>query len=353
MLSIIYGVPGSGKSYYAVYQIKKMLDEKRNITLISNIENLKLTHLNLDELIYQYGGIEKFFNVECDFWKTDVDKKKVLFIDEAQRYFNKRFFSSFVFFFFQYHRHLNIDIYLITQSYKTLPTELVVLAEIVIQAVPSSFRWFRNSFRYLVKDLETFETVERIDVPFKKEIAELYTSALVVEPTKKLTYTQKYLLGSAVLFVVAVLILVVVFPKVMFSTFAKHSPKSDSKAVATASSPTKQSSAVNLPTLPYNPDDGFEYPNGITTAGYKQKEISYGEFLNTYQNGVVYDLGVNYIIIYDKNNKPKKVIIYKEEKIQKEAENQNTEEENQNQNLNLEPASSNLAENPNPTQSAN
>ncbi|MBX0311484.1 MAG: zonular occludens toxin domain-containing protein [Sulfurihydrogenibium sp.] len=343
MLSIIYGVPGSGKSYYAVYQIKKMLDEKKNIVLISNIENLKLTHLNLDELIYQYGGIEKFFNVECEFWKTDVEKKKVLFIDEAQRYFNKKFFSSSVFFFFQYHRHLNTDIYLITQSYKTLPTELVVLAEIVIQAVPSSFRWFRNSFRYLVKDLETFETVERIDIPFRKEIAELYTSALVIDQTKKLTYTQKYLIGSVALFLVAILVLVFVFPKVMFSTFAKHSPKNDNKAVATNSVVNKQSS-LNLPTLPFNSDDGFEYPNGITTAGYKQKEITYGEFLNAYRNGVIYDLGVNYIIIYDDKNRPKKVIIYKEEKIQKE-ENQNTEEENQNTEENQNQNQENLNQN--------
>jgi zona occludens toxin (predicted ATPase) len=325
MLQIVYGVPGSGKSYYAVYHIKKMMDNKMDIHLISNIENLKLPHTDLDELIKTYGGIDKFFNVDCEFWKQDLERKKILFIDEAQRYFNKRFFSPTVFFWFQYHRHLNVDIYLITQSYKTLPTELVVLAEIVIQAVPSSFRWFRNSFRYLVKDLETFETVEKIDIPFRKQIAELYTSALVIDTTKKMTYTQKYLIGAVGLSVVALVFLIFVFPKLLYSSIAKAShsdkhPANQSTQQAKNSSPNLSSPNLSLPALPdVKPDAGFSYPNGLSKAGYKQKEISYGEFLNRYRNGVVYDLSVNYIIVYDKHNRPKRTIIYKEDEPTKDT----------------------------------
>ncbi|MBX0313128.1 MAG: zonular occludens toxin domain-containing protein [Sulfurihydrogenibium sp.] len=317
MLQIIYGVPGSGKSYYAVYNIKKFLEKEKNINLISNIENLKLPHEDLDKLIQDYGGVDKFFNVDCEFWKKDIEIKKILFVDESQRYFNKRFFSSSVFFFFQYHRHLNCDIYLITQSYKTLPTELVVLSEIVIQAVPSSFRWFKNSFKYLVKDLETFETVEKIDIPFKKDVAELYTSALVINTTKKMTYTQKYLIGSVLLFSVALLLLIFAFPY-----FFLHVAKSDDKKVASQTKQVNKSSSTNssnlsLPKLEKknNDDKGFEYPGGIATKGYRQKEITYGEYLNKYQNGVVYQ-SVNHIIVYDNHNRPKKVFLYKEDQSQ-------------------------------------
>ncbi len=316
MLQIIYGVPGSGKTYYSVYQIKKIQEKRNDIILISNIENLKLSHLDLDALIQKYGGVDKFFNVDCEFWKSELEKKKILFIDEAQRYFNKKFFSSTVFFFFQYHRHLNIDIYLITQSYKILPSELVVLSELVVQAVPSSFRWFNNSFKYLVKDLETFDTVDKIDIPFKKDIASLYTSALVIEKQKKITYTQKYLIISIVIAVISFVSFFFLFPYFLFHSmdnkFSSKSSSSVSNRSGVSSSSVVSSNSPSSPNL-QSVDDGFEYPNGIASSGYRQKEISYGEFLNTYRNDVVYDLSVDYIMVYDDNNKVKKVIVFKDD----------------------------------------
>ena len=331
MIQIIYGVPGSGKSYYAVYNIKKIIDKnKDNVVLISNIENLKLSHINLDEIIQRYGGIDNFFNVDNEFWKTDIEKKKILFIDESQRYFNKKFFSSTVFFFFQYHRHLNVDIYLITQSYKTLPTELVVLSEVVIQAVPSSFRFFRSSFRYLIKDLETFETIEKIDIPFKKEIADLYTSALIIQENKKMTYTQKYIFFSVLLVSVALIILFFVFPKLLFLSL--HNSKTTVNQTTnqtpdqttnqtpnqTTNQTVNQTTNQTLEDVIKLIDDGFRYPENVTTKQYLQKQISYGEFLNKYRNGVVYDLSVNYIAVYDDKNNVKKVYLYKDLSTQQE-----------------------------------
>ncbi len=318
MISIVYGVPGSGKTYYSVYRLSKILKNNDNFVLISNIENLKIDHLKLDDLINNYGGLDNFFNVDCEFWKQDLEKKKLLFIDEAQRYFNKRFFSSTVFFFFQYHRHLNIDIYLITQSYKTLPTELVVLCELLVQAVPPSFRIFGNSFRYLVKDLETHETVDKFDIPFDRSIASLYTSALVVDKNRKMTYTQKYVLISVVLVVVALFVLLIFFPKLLLN---KSSDKSKNNSSSISSSKSNLSKS-NLPSndlssnvvLPDDDDDddGFSFPNNISSAGYKLKRISYGQFLNQYRNGITYDLSVDYIIVYDENNRVKDVYIYKD-----------------------------------------
>jgi zona occludens toxin (predicted ATPase) len=301
MIQIIYGVPGSGKSYYAVYQINELLKKESNNILISNIENLKLPHLNLDELIQQYGGVDKFFNVECEFWKQDIERKKILFIDEAQRYFNKRFFSSTVFFFFQYHRHLNVDIYLITQSYKTLPTELTVLSELVIQAVPASFRWFKNSFKYLVKDLETFDTVEKIDIPFKKEIAELYTSALVISNSnKKLTYTQKFVLISAGLVAISLFFLVFVFPKMLYSNLSNH------KSNNVASSERRSSDAVVpkkriLPASSPAPSSSSSFassyssPNNSYPTGYVPSLASSSS--STLQNPIYYNGNLYRLVI--------------------------------------------------------
>lgn len=324
MLQIIYGVPGSGKSYYAVWNIKRTLEkDKDNVVIISNIENLKLSHLNLDDLINKYGGIDGFFNVECQYWKQDIEKRKILFIDEAQRYFNKKFFSNAVFFFFQYHRHLNIDIYLITQSYKTLPTELVVLSELVIQAVPSSFRWFKNSFKYLVKDLETFETVEKIDIPFKKEIAYLYTSALVIQNNNKMTYTQKYIFFSVLIVAVALVLLVFVFPKLLFKSlpsFSDNKSNANNNIVESNNQLNNNLAFNDIDKLNNDIDkfisnlkqDGFFYPSSIPSKGYMIKKISNGEFLNKYRNGVVYDLSVNNIKVYDDAGNVKAVYLIKD-----------------------------------------
>jgi hypothetical protein len=333
MLQIIYGVPGSGKSYYAVWNIKKTIEKNNNVVIISNIENLKLSHLNLDELINNYGGLDKFFNVDCEFWKMDIEKKKILFIDECQRYFHKKFFSNSVFFWFQYHRHLNVDIYLITQSYRVLPTELVVLSELVIQAIPSSFRFFNNSFRYLVKDLETFETVDKIDIPFKKEVADLYTSAVIIQNNKKFTYTQKYIIGSVFLFVLSLVALLVVFPKVLFSLASqKEKEKEKEKKVVKSQSnqpnQISQLSQLNQLNQLNKLNDAFEYPNGVVSKHYRQRQISYGEFLSEYRNGVIYDLSVNYVIVYDKYNRPKTVYLIKEDKENSKQEDKQTEAEN-------------------------
>lgn len=318
MLQIVYGVPGSGKTYYAVYSIKKIIEkEKENVILVSNIENLKLPHLNLDDLIQQYGGLEGFFNVDCEFWNTNTDKKKILFIDEAQRYFHKKFFSTTVFFFFQYHRHLFTDIFLITQSLKALPTELVVLSELVVQAAPSSFRFFKSSLRYFIKDIETGEVVDKFDVPLKKDIYSLYTSAVVIDNSKKMTYPQRYVIFSVLLVVIAGFVLFFVFPKLLFSALSPHHDKSK---VVQKQNQKQNQNKLTLENENQNKEeninsllkDGYSYPSGITSKGYVMKEISNGEFLNKYRNGVVYDLTVNYIKVYNKDGTVRSVYLVKD-----------------------------------------
>lgn len=159
MINIVEGVPGSGKSYYGVnYLIKNFFDyddfyneyiEKNNksVLVISNIEGLKVKHLNLDDLINRFT-VEKFFTVS-NFEKIQKQfkvKNIVILIDEAQRYFDRKFFDKDVFYFFQYHRHLGIDIFLFTQNKLNLAREIVVLSEFIISAVPRSKQL--GSFKY-------------------------------------------------------------------------------------------------------------------------------------------------------------------------------------------------------------
>jgi len=144
-LRIIEGVIGSGKTYYAVRHVAKSYftfnpdlqiwqPKDPQLVIYSNIDRFALAQ-PLMPLIDAVGGVASFFNV--DYQKTFVQDKKVVYvIDEAQspQFFHRKFYNPQVFFFFQYHRHLGVDIYLITQDIWSLAKEFRELAEYHIKA---------------------------------------------------------------------------------------------------------------------------------------------------------------------------------------------------------------------------
>lgn len=158
MIRIIEGNPGSGKSYYFInYLVKfcvydKMYDEfivREDVLVISNVSGLRIKHKNLDTLIQQKGSVEEFFTVENfeNLQKVYRVKNIILGIDEAQRYFDSKFFNKDVFFLFQFHRHIGLDVFFITQSRSTIARHLIPLCEYVMQAkertkaVPGVFQY--------------------------------------------------------------------------------------------------------------------------------------------------------------------------------------------------------------------
>src|SRR5262249_13314578 len=87
----------------------------------------------------------------------------VYVIDEAQRFFHSGFRERDVFFFFQYHRHLGVDVYLITQDVKTLALELRNLSEYYVRAVRRTYS-LAGEFRY------RFFGSPYDDAPFKTKV---------------------------------------------------------------------------------------------------------------------------------------------------------------------------------------
>ena len=156
MIRIFEGVPGSGKSYAMVHYLRKWADWddfykewilKDGVIVISNIEDLRIPHLNLDHLLSELGGVREVFSEKFVKALWDKGYKKIIFaIDEAQKYFDRRFYDKDVFFFFQYHRHYGVDILLATQDASVLPKEIRVLAEFIIRAEQRSLTL--NSFKY-------------------------------------------------------------------------------------------------------------------------------------------------------------------------------------------------------------
>ncbi|MFQ5686299.1 MAG: zonular occludens toxin domain-containing protein [Candidatus Scalindua sp.] len=88
---------------------------------------------SLDREVENAGGLAAFFSVKYQ-ENFCMNSNVIYIIDEAQggNYFHRKFYNVDVFLFFQMHRHMGIDIYLITQDTKCLARELQDLAEFVI-----------------------------------------------------------------------------------------------------------------------------------------------------------------------------------------------------------------------------
>ncbi|SKA25037.1 Zonular occludens toxin (Zot) [Trichlorobacter thiogenes] len=171
MISIVSGVPGSGKSYYMVNYLSKFYtyDEfykefhiKENILVISNIDDLRVPHLKLDSPFLigdPENGIEGKYSILDFFTVSNFQKlmeiKRVkniiLLIDESQKLFPRDFKDKDVLYFFQYHRHLGVDIILGCQDHLDLSRSILALPECIYQAVPRS-KAIAGAFRYHVTD---------------------------------------------------------------------------------------------------------------------------------------------------------------------------------------------------------
>lgn len=200
---LITGLPGSGKSYYAVWYVAstyfdrtksgkfKLKEKFKGIKIISNIEALKLPHLSLDEVLKNYRSPVEFFSYSS---QEKISKKYpqiVYLIDEAQFFFPARFRDDGVFNWFQLHRHFGQDIYLITQVSKLLPDAITNLCEMQIDAVPrSNTLFFARDLHY--NFLSKGQIVNKIFKFKRKWVFDLYTSQSSEEIEKPSNPFMKY-----------------------------------------------------------------------------------------------------------------------------------------------------------------
>ena len=204
-IRIITGKPGSGKTFYAVKHIRDNYFHPKNekwlknkdVTIISNIHHLKLKHKNLDDILKEENiDFEQFF---CnDFQKKyAAGEKLIYFIDECQQYLHKRFYNKEVFYYFQTHRHLGHDIYLITQNINLIPIQIKELAETEIHALPRNISFF-GEFKYTVKSNN--ENIDKKFLKKDKKIFHLYQSFKNEEIEKIGNPLIKYVLASIIIF---------------------------------------------------------------------------------------------------------------------------------------------------------
>jgi hypothetical protein len=151
------------------------------------ITNLRLNLDATDGYIY-IEDIKDFAKyMDVDFWRANLSrvqgKKIYIVMDECQLFFYYFKDDPKVLFFLQYHRHLSVDILLITQTPKSLPAKVFELSEFLIEAVPKSVNPFGfKAFRYRV--LHPFDrdiVLRRFHLAFDPVLFYLY-SDMVYKP---------------------------------------------------------------------------------------------------------------------------------------------------------------------------
>ena len=208
-IRIITGVPGAGKTYYAVnHLIKNYCNPfgdtyalKDNYKIITNIDGLLLDVVNLKQAIEKAGSLEHFFSADIQQKTTEkyqkLKQKLVYVIDEAQQFFHRRFYDRGVFTFFENHRHYGLDIYLITQNSNLLAKDLLALSEYEIRAIPRTLAI--GGFNYLRKSNK--DVIGRVLLRKKKSVFNLYKSMQSKETEKISTPYLKYVIPVVLLFV--------------------------------------------------------------------------------------------------------------------------------------------------------
>ncbi len=215
MIQVYTGVPGAGKSYKMVLDLKEYLEkvekknakasdpsEVQNFTVIANIRGLnndKLPHINFDEYIMECfpqpdmkmaDRVEQFFSYEYQKALNEKFGGPILYvIDECQLYFPRGSKLPRTEAYFQRHRHLGHYVFLATQTLsRSVNANLVALIEIEYTAVRRSFS-FMGEFRYQCRTPGVKESFNTLMVRPKQEIFDLYTSfeaAEIKKPRKEL-----------------------------------------------------------------------------------------------------------------------------------------------------------------------
>ncbi|MFA5215070.1 zonular occludens toxin domain-containing protein [Sulfuricurvum sp.] len=223
MITILTGLPRSGKSYRAVWQIQqtfidpKSKDYAKHRYLYTNIGGFKHDVVNetlsqnpivtdddviVKESIYLdwdvfYSHIEKLFMMALDD-KPDEELLRYaayhkltpayIVIDEAYRFYSKRSDPVLVWL-NGYHGHLGLDLVIIIHRPTLMHSDYKAHTEEFIDAQPKSKSLTNNQFRYFFYSTDYYTKADRYEtdrLTAKPEIFALYKSGDLHKPKKVL-----------------------------------------------------------------------------------------------------------------------------------------------------------------------
>lgn len=198
MIILYTGVPGSGKSYKMVHDLAAFLD-KQDITVISNIRNLKLPHEDFEKLLDDlFPGlkliqqVEKFFEYEHQQKLNEDYGGPIMYVlDECQLYFPRAGRMPNTEAYLQRHRHLGHFIYLASQSSSLVNKNFIPLIETEYHAARRTISFF-GEIHYKEKSPQSRQIIRSITLKPKREIFDLYQSFEAAEIKKPKPVLLRY-----------------------------------------------------------------------------------------------------------------------------------------------------------------
>ena len=170
MITYLLGLPGSGKTYFAVDKIynnfstapEAKKDKKLNLDICyTNINELNLKKLDnvhlldFDILQKHLSELHRMVIKEKSTDEALIEKLKeynlynaLFVIDEAHHYFDRK--DTVLVWWLSYHRHLYHEIILITQNLSLIESKYKAFSEFFYVAKPQSLTLNRSYFKYNV-----------------------------------------------------------------------------------------------------------------------------------------------------------------------------------------------------------
>jgi len=252
MAILITGLQGSGKSYKAMYDM--YTQQNKYYKIFTNLDGLKKTPkilpLNFkkftDDILAECYNIivtqSKEYEDVIEYLQRiymlpdDVSKENriMLVIDEAQNYFNKK--NPVLAWFITQHRHLYMELVLITQKYTLLHSDYH-LFNIAYNAFPPVKQFSKNSIaynEYAGLPMNTDNFVRKFSLKKEKKIFDMYVSGDKVESPNIL---KRFIW---MLFIAIGVIVAVIY---YFANIYGHPNSSITKPKASVPSNTKQISS--------------------------------------------------------------------------------------------------------------
>jgi zona occludens toxin len=202
MINLITGVPGSGKTAYALHFMLQQMKDDRKL-FVHGIPDLKIPHVDVYctapncDVCTTYTDKEKENMYPADSWHEWAPDGAVMFYDEVQNVWRPRSSGAKVppsIQGLEVHRHKGLDFYLITQSPKLFDSNIRVL---ISRHIHLKQTWTgRYQYEWPECKSETQSTSDAIKSSYKlnPKMFDLYTSASLHTKQKRKIPGTVYLL---------------------------------------------------------------------------------------------------------------------------------------------------------------
>lgn len=236
MIELRTGLPGAGKTLFAIWQTYERAKKERREVFYSGIRDCLVPGWK------EFGAVvdpERPWNTDASEW-YQLPKNSIIVIDEAQRLFRPRHYAKEVPPYvseLETHRHKGLDLVLITQEPRLLDANVRRLVGRHVHAVRAfgANGVTLHEWSEVREDTQSRDDSIRALTPYPKEVFSWYKSAEV--------HTHKVHIPRRVWFVAAVPILVAICVFVAYRSLSRLSEPSRVSGSPAASSSSASSSS--------------------------------------------------------------------------------------------------------------